>query len=169
MSDSRLLDVANTILTNLATALTTAGIDVPTKQIVTTGDLAHDFQAAKCAEQFSITWDGAFQGQVSQSGSLVNQAIRCSMPLVAQFSLALLRCVPVVKNRGTAPSDAELNASGEQLLIDAMTLPAVLIDTHVAGTLLDDACTLLGIVSLQSFGPQGGVGGVVLSIQVSLV
>lgn len=170
MADTRLLDAAESILANLGTELTNRGISIPEHSYVTTGAVAHDFTSQNCAEAFIITWDGLFQGVVSQSGNLVNAPIQCSMPLTAQFTIALLRCVPVVKATGKPPSETELQASGEALMLDAMTLPAALIDLALAGTMCDtDSCTLTGITSVQPVGPQGGVGGATMTIVVTLL
>lgn len=168
--DTRLRDAAQSILTNLATELTARGIDVPTRQYITTGGLAHDFAGQKCAEAFVITWDGLFQGLVSQgAGNLVNAPIRCAMPLTAQYTLALLRCVPMLKAGGKAPSESELQTSGEALMLDAMTLPAALIDLHLAAGLCDSDCDLVGIGQVQPIGPLGGVGGVAMTFSVTLL
>lgn len=168
--DPRLRDTANAILDNLVDALTAAGIDVPERRFVTTGDVAHDFAAQKCAEAFVITWDGNFQGVPGQgAGNLTNAPINCAMPLTAQFTLALLRCVPVVKPSGQAPTAAELQASGEQLMLDAMTLPAVIIEEHLAGDLVPGGCTLLALGQMLPIGPLGGVGGVSVTLIVGLI
>lgn len=168
--DSRLLDAAQSILDNLAADLTTRGIDVPERQFVTTGDIAHDFAGQKCAEAFIITWDGLLQGTVSQgAGNLVNAPILCAMPLTAQYTIALLRCVPVVKETGKPPTASELQASGEALMLDAMTLPASLIDLQTEGDLCDSGCSLVGIGQVQPIGPLGGVGGAAMTILVTLL
>lgn len=166
--DSRLRDAAQEILDNLAADLTVRGIDVPERQFITTGDVAHDFEGQRCAEAFVVTWNGTFQGIVSQeTGNLSDAPILCSMPLTAQFTIALLRCVPIVKASGQAPTAAELQASGETLMLDAMTLPVSVVDLQGEGNLVTDA-DLLGITAVQPIGPDGGVGGVALSLVVTL-
>lgn len=166
--DSRLRDAAQQLLDNIAADLTTRGIDVPDRQFITSGAIAHDFAGAKCSESFVVAWGGMFPGIVNQGGgNLSNAPILCAMPLSAQFTIALLRCVPVVKASGQAPTAAELQESGEQLLLDSMTLPVSVIDLQTDGTLIDDA-DLLGITSIQPIGPQGGVGGVTLTLVATL-
>lgn len=167
--DSRLRDAAQEILDNLAADLTVRGIDVPERQFITTGDIAHDFAGQRCAEAFVVTWNGSYQGIVSQeTGNLSDAPILCAMPLTAQFTIALLRCVPIVKPSGQAPTAAELQASGVALLLDAMTLPASVVDLQGEGALVTDA-DLLGISTVQPIGPDGGVGGVALSLVVTLL
>lgn len=166
--DTRLKDAANSILTNLAADLEARGIDVPERRFPTTGDVAHDFAGQRCADAFIITWNGTYQGIVSQgTGNLSNAPILCSMPLTAQFTVALLRCVPVVKPSGQAPTADELRASGETLMLDAMTLPVSVVDLQTEGGIVTNG-DLLGITTVQPIGPLGGVGGVALTLAVTL-
>lgn len=168
--DTRLKDAAQSILDNLAADLTLRGIDVPAdRQFLTTGDVAHDFAGSRCADAFIITWNGTFQGLVGQgTGNFSNQAIKCAMPLTAQFTIALLRCVPTVKESGAAPTTAELQASGEQLLLDAGTLPVAVVELQEDGALVDSVGDV-GITTVQPIGPLGGVGGVALTLIVTLL
>lgn len=167
--DYRLRDAAQSILDNVAAELTVRGIDVPTRQFITTGDVAHDFAGQKCAEALIITFNGLFQGLVGQgTGNLSNAPIKCSMPLVGQFTLALLRCVPVVKPNGSAPTMEELQDSGEVLMLDAMTVAAVVVELQLEGGLVDTADDV-GITTVSPIGPLGGVGGVALTLIVTLL
>lgn len=166
--DNRLEQTAEAILTNLASALEAEGIVVPSRRYVAAGDIAHDFASTDCAEQFAITWGGSFQGLVAQGGNLTNAPILCAMPLTAQFTVVLLRCVPVINALGIPPSESELDASGKAILRDAMTLAAVAIDEHLAGSLDEMNCQLVGITQLAPVGPLGGVGGTTLTLLVGL-
>lgn len=168
--DTRLLDAAESILDNVAADLAVRGINVPTdRMFVTTGDVAHDFAGSRCADALIVTFNGLFQGLVGQgTGNLSNAPIKCSMPLVGQFTIALLRCVPVVKESGAAPTTAELQASGETLLLDAMTLPVSIVELQLDGALVAGADDV-GITTVQPIGPLGGVGGVALTLIVTLL
>jgi hypothetical protein len=139
------------------------------RRYITTGDVAHDFAAQKCAESFVVSWGGSFQGVPGQGRSNLSGApIVCAMPLTAQFTVALLRCVPTLKSRGHAPTVEDLQASGEALMLDAMTLPAVTINSYLNGDLMDRDRHSLGIVQMIAIGPQGGVGGVAMTIIVGM-
>lgn len=166
--DTRLRNAAQQLLARVAADLTARGIDVPTRRFITTGEIVHDFAGSECSEAFIVTWNGTFQGIVSQeTGNLSDAPILCAMPLTAQFTIALLRCVPVVKASGQAPTAADLQTSGVALMLDAMTLPVSVVDLQGKGELVDRA-DLLGISAVQPIGPEGGVGGVALSLVVTL-
>lgn len=169
--DERLSTLADTLLDNLAVELEMEGLDVPSRRYVQAGDVAHDFAGQNCAEAFVITWNGSFQGVVGAgTGNLTNRPIVCSMPLVAQFTIALLRCVPVVRERNgriVVPTAEELDANGKQILVDAMTMAKVLVDKNT--DLLPSEFYQIGISSLQPIGPLGGVGGTALTVVVGMV
>lgn len=167
--DTRLAEIATNILDVMATELTARGIDVPTRRFRQHGDIAHDFAGQKCSEAFVITFDGLFQGVVDAGGNLTNAPIRCAMPLVAQFTLVLLRCVPVVKTNGKAPSAEEEDASAEVRLLDSMTMADVAIVAQTGDGLTGLECSLVGIGQVTSYGPLGGVGGTIMTFQVSLI
>lgn len=169
MSDTRIRDVARTILDSLATGLEAAGISVPEKRNLAAGDHAHDFTAGKCAEQLAVGWDGSYQGTVSPSGNLTNAAIKCAVPLTAQYTCILTRCVPTLDSRGRPPSAAELTVSAEEIMLDAMTIATVAVEKQIADSLTGIGCSLVGIGQLQAIGPLGGVGGVQMTLQVTLV
>lgn len=170
--DARLTTAANDLLDNLTAALTTAGINVPTRSYVHAGQIAHDFAGANCADAFIVAWDLNAQGQVSVPA--VPGFIKCSMPLAAQFTIALLRCVPVFKTgaggKPLAPTEGELQASGEQIMDDAMTLCATIVDLAAARTLLSAGeSNTIGIGSVAAYGPQGGVGGTIVTLFATLL
>lgn len=166
--DTRLSVLASTLLDNLASAMETRGLDVPTRRYIAAGDLVHDFAGAKCAEQFSISWQGSFQGVLNiGGGTLINAPIQCAMPLTHQFLVLLLRCVPVQSASGAAPSATELDTSGMQILNDAMTMAAVTVDENVA--LLPSENYQIGITNLQPVGPLGGVGGTTMTVLVGVI
>lgn len=166
--DTRLSVLAQTLLDNLASAMETEGLGVPTRRYVAAGDLVHDFAGAKCAEQFSISWQGSFQGLLNRGGgNLINAPIECAMPLTHQFLILLTRCVPVVSPTGTAPTAADLDASGQKILVDAMTMAAVTVDENVS--LLPSDSYRIAITNLQPVGPLGGVGGTTMTVLVGVV
>lgn len=169
--DVRLTDVAQTLLDNLATRLASDGVSIPTRQYVHSGLIAHDFAGQKCVDAFIVSWTGSSQGDLGSSFQGQPIPIRCSMPLNHTFAVALLRCVPTIKTGGSAPSANELQASGESILDDAMTICAAIVDLANEDELLPQYKdrNAVAIISSTPIGPQGGVGGAVVQFAVSLV
>lgn len=166
--DARLRDAAQEILDNLATELTAQGIDVPSHRYIHSGLIAHDFVGANCADIFVVSWVTSSQGELGADGFGALNPIRCLMPLNHTFNIALLRCVPVVKTSGVPPTAAELNTAGITLLLDAMTLPVAIVDLQGSRALFTSEHAEAAIAQVSAVGPQGGVGGVVVSLAVSL-
>lgn len=171
MADTRLLDLADLLLDNLVAELSTAGIEVPSRQYRHVGEVAHDLVSADCASAFVVSYAGTFQGTFAPNtgqGALLQSAFKCMVPLTARFSIVLLRCVPTLSPNETAPSVARLMTSSEEILLDAMTLPAVIIDSHLQGVLLESNCKLVGLSEVRPIGPFGAAGGCVVDIFVEL-
>lgn len=167
MVDTRLVDIANYILAELTSRLTIAGIEVPERSYIHSGEIAHDFAGTDCVSAFVIAFGGMFQGQPgAESGSA---PMKCAVPLTAGFTVALLRCVHTLDSSGSAPSESQLQDDGVMILRDSMTLPAVIVDAHLDGDLVPIGCALVGIGDVQPVGPQGGVGGTTVDLVVSLI
>lgn len=167
MADTRVKDVAHTILSFLEDELAMAGIDVPARSYVSAGEVSHDFGGSNCADQLAVSWTGNFQGLPGQDNT--NAPLRCAVPVTATFAIALLRCVPTLDTRGNPPSPTQLSDSGNQIMTDGMTLARVIIDGHLEESILETGCTLLALGAIEPYGPQGGVGGSVVGLMVSLV
>lgn len=169
--DTRLREAAEHILVTLTTALEARGIEVPMRRYVHVGQAAADFAGDRCVESFTVSWTGLFQGQIgfASGGALPAAEIDCAMPLSARYLVSLFRCVPVPKVGTAAPSVASLQASANSLMEDAMTLPAVIIDSALDGSLLDQHVEQVGIGNAASYGPQGGAGGVIVSLGVNIL
>lgn len=165
MADDRLLVFANTLLDELVTELTTAGITVPAHRYIHSGEVAHDFTAEDCADALVVTFDGILEGQPNQVGNpLPGTTIKCAVPLVAQFTVALLRCVPALQEDGDAPTAEELEESASSLLLDAMELANAVVNIY-----LGSSCNLRSIGVLQPVGPQGAAGGHTMQVYGELI
>jgi hypothetical protein len=170
-TDTRLSDAGHQLLDNLAAELTTRGLDVPDdRRYVHAGIVAHDFAGESCAEAFVVSWVGSSGGELGsgQQGAIV--PIRCSMPLNHTFLIAILRCVPVVRADLRPPTQAALDDAGTTILTDAMTMSAAIVDLGGEG-LFDSPQFMhaqVGIANVSPIGPQGGVGGSVVQLVVSL-
>lgn len=129
-----------------------------------------DFTEENCADAFIVTFQGFLQGQQSAqtTNPIPGLVIKCAVPLVAQFDVILLRCVPSLATGQIAPSAAQLNDAGTDLLTDAMTLTKILIDDGLAGDLISGPCSIQAIGSVLPLGPDGGVGGNLINFFVEM-
>lgn len=167
MADNRLVSIANHMLAEIVQRLTAAGIPVPTRRYIHAGEIAHDFAGGDCAEALVVSWGGSFQGQPGAESS--GSPMKCAVPLSAGFTIALLRCVPTLNSHGDPPSADALQDAGVDILTDAMTLPAVIVDAQLDGELVPIGCSLVGLGDVSPIGPTGQVGGTVVNLLVSLV
>lgn len=169
-ADTRLVDIASSLLANLADGLDAEGVAVPSRQYIHSGEVAYDFDGDNCAEQLVVTFTGILQGPGSSTGYIPGSIIKCAVPLIAQFDVHLVRCVPNINDESIeAPTAQELTDAAVVLLHDSMTLPAVAISKELAGELTEQRCSLKGIGNVAPIGPAGAAGGTVLSIFVELV
>lgn len=164
--DTRLVDAAQHILETLADGLTDAGISVPDRQYVHTGQIAYDLAGASCAEAFVVSWQASFPGSLGSEADDIN-VIRCSMPLSVQFSVELLRCVPTLTPK--VPTAAALDAAGGSLMEDAWTLNRVIVDKTIDGTLRQLPIAQVALGGSSAIGPGGGVGGVAVTLLVGIL
>lgn len=168
MADTRLVDAGQHILDTLVDGLTAEGIVVPERRFLHTGEIAYDFVGTNCGEAFIVSWAAAFQGGLGEGGEGVNP-IRCSMPLSAQFTIALLRCVPTVNSQGKAPTAEALDASGENLMIEAWTLNKVIVEKAVDKTLIQLPIVDAAIGGSLPVGPDAALGGVTVQLFVGIL
>lgn len=168
--DTRLADGAHHILDTLVAQLTLAGVDVPERRYVHTGEIAHDLVGEKCAEAFIVSWDAGFQGQIGFTGTgFPESTIRCAMPMSVAFTVALLRCVPTLRSGAKFPSQDDLDAAGTSLMEDAWTIASVIVDSTLNGALTTDHLLEFAIAGMAAVGPQGGVGGVAVNLFANIL
>lgn len=168
--DDRLVTIASELVTNLSDGLTNAGLTVPSRAYIHSGNWVADFTEENCADAFIVSFQGFLQGQQSSASTnpLPGLVIKCAVPLVAQFDVILLRCVPSLTTDAVMPSTAALNQAGTDLLIDAMTLTKILIDDGLAGDLISGPCSIKAIGAVLPVGPEGGVGGNLVNFYVEM-
>lgn len=120
-----------------------------------------DFTEENCADALIVTFDGIVQGQ---SNALPGTAIKCAVPLVAGFTVALIRCVPALTEDGDPPTASELNSSASDLLVDAMELTNAIIDLYLE----TGPCSLSSIGAVTPIGPVGAAGGYTVQVFTEL-
>lgn len=165
--DTRIQDAADSLLANLADALSDEGIVVPERRFTHTGQIVHDFASDDCASAFIVAWQGMFQGQTGSQGAGV--PIKCVMPLQARFHVALLRCAPGLGEDAEPPTPEQNTAAADEVMVDAMTLGLVTVDETLRRTLIDNRINVTAIESILPVGPGGYVGGCLMSIITTLL
>lgn len=168
-ADTRLVRIANAVLESVATNLTLDGISVPERQYIHAGDIAHDFAGDDCASALVVSWNGFVQG--GGNATIPGTVIKCAVPLVASFSVALLRCVPTLtESLGNmyAPAVEDLQASAEQILQDANSMVSNIVQAGLNGDLSEVGCGLQSLGTILPVGPFGGVGGSILTLFVNI-
>jgi hypothetical protein len=75
----------------------------------------------------------------------------------AMFMVSLVRCTPVPNAKGTPPSAADLQASGDQFMLDAGLLSQALVRwrSKTAGQLPEDGHSMVQLGVIEPAGPSG--------------
>jgi hypothetical protein len=168
--DLRLKDAAKTLMDAVVDGLNALGVDVPARRYVHSGQFAADegpgaFNCDDAEGQLVVSWLGTGSGVVGQDTT--GLALKCIYPTYATFEVSLLRCVPMPDDDGSFPSAGELNDSGEAILTDAASLVKAIVTAANAGD-VPGGCKLMGFGLIQPYGPEGGVGGVLVQVVVGL-
>lgn len=93
------------------------------------------------------------------------------VPVAAEFTIYLTRCVPKIDTTGSGqvivPTPTEIDASAQAILQDGWVLYAGVLQRHHAGTLFAD-CEDVFVGQLLSLGPEGGLGGWALPVRTQI-
>lgn len=111
------IDVAQWLLTHAETALADCGRDSISTSYVGSGEIAWD----DCCGTLVVTPERVYRSQVFPSEDATE--VICFDGLIAiEFTVLLLRCVPVVDDRGRAPSESAMQVAYNNLLGDAAVI-----------------------------------------------
>lgn len=158
MSNDFLYTVASQALAAVVSRFATEGISLPARQYVTGGQIALD------CEQVVVEVVRVYTGT---PGAELANPVSCAVPRSAEMRIWIVRCVPTLKDNGDFPTQAELDASGEELLTDGWVLVWGLLQEYRDGNFLSQ-CDKLVIGNLSAVGPEGGFGGFTLSFDADL-
>jgi hypothetical protein len=126
------------------------GVPLPERQYWTIGQTAHD------CEQIVLTIQQMFLG-TADNMLATNQ---CNAPRSITFAIEVIRCVPVMSNRGQAPSAQAIETSSVNPVIDM----EILMD--VASCF--DQFNVGIVVTIDAFPAQGGFHGMVATYTATL-
>lgn len=94
-----------------------------------------------------------------------NQAITCSAPLVGEFTLQLIRCVPTMTEQGDAPTAQALSDSAANIYADMYIAYRSVICCLAAYK----KARLFTMGDARPVGPQGGCAGFEIKFSIQLV
>lgn len=122
--------------------------------------------ALDCCDQLTVHAVGVLDAPTSPGGLAAGKRCPGRRPL-AGMAVTITRCIPVISDDSTWPEPSEMEEAAAQLNADAWALWNHLYNLVCA----DQLFTLCGEVfwdGLRSIAPQGGCGGWVLNLRVSL-
>lgn len=160
MPNDHIYAVALEILATAVDILETEGRVVPPRRFVTFGEIGLD------CNLLAVGWQNAYAGIAGQPDQqpeglgFVQRA--------ATFDLRRLRCVSSLDERGTPPSPDALNAEAEELLTDLWTIYQGFVERKSDRTFLT-SCDGFSLGNAIAVGPQGGVGGWSLPMDVQIL
>lgn len=154
--------IAQEVLDCACEALTgqDASCPCPCRKFVTVGQPVWD----QCCDggQLAVFMERVYVASTFPAAN--NTAITCAAPLIGEFTLQLIRCVPTMDDQGHPPTPDDLTASAQAIYSDMyITFRAVL-------------CCLAAYRKYRNFtmrdgrfvGPQGGCAGFEIKFAVEL-
>ncbi len=163
MSATQAFDLAADLLSVIEAAFVADGTALPARRYISnSGSVGVVFDC----EEVVVGLERLFDGLPAQAQ---NEIVRCWYTIAAEYSVHILRCVPVPKdgNPPIPPSGAEIEASAGQIYRDGMVLLEGILTAYKAKKFQDN-CHTIRIGDLTIVNPQGGIGGVLVRIECEL-
>lgn len=160
---SRFYDLASDLLTAVETIFASVDPDpvaLPTRRYVANGVPALD-----APDQLTVQVARPYLGRPGREDASIPRG--GAFTKTVELSVMLTRCVPVLKDDGTAPTVAKLDASAQEILRDGSLLFDGLTRVIARGELFD-TCEDVALGPMVPYGPEGGSGGWVLTVAVQL-
>lgn len=168
---NRLVVLADALLEAVVDGFTAEGRPLPDKRLVAPGTAAG--LPFDC-ELLAVNLERTFGHDGNVAGEAVN-------PLLAQAGFAirgvsanitLVRCCATVTGAGLGrtklPSTAAEEADAHSILIDAMVMTNAVLDA-ARNSALRTSCNGVALENWRAVGPDGGFGGGILSVRLSLL
>jgi hypothetical protein len=141
------------ILSRVQAGYAQAGVDLPDRKYWTLSAPAVD------CEQLVVSFVQAYIGPPGDEAATPQ---RCQSPRSAAIDIQVVRCVPTVGTRGTMPAPAAIQASSEQLAIDAWLLLDIAAELDTWDSLGGPGLGVIATVDANQ--AQGGYQGVTLHL-----
>jgi hypothetical protein len=154
--NTRLFDAANAFLAYVVDAALDAGIDLPTRQIVTTAAPVED------CEQVSVTIrtvTTGIPGSLQVDPAAIGEYFACDPMWTMAFDAAITRCIPTINDAGEPPSPTQLLDAAE-----VSTGDAIILMEAVSRRAAERLGAVLATVSFAEF--SGGMGTTSVAVQM---
>lgn len=148
-----LVRMMDEILQRAVAAYEQSGVPVPDRRYWTLGPAVVD------CEQMVLSFSQAFVGPPGDEASIPQN---CNSPRSAAMDLQVARCVPTVGPRGRAPDAAAIQASSEQLAVDAYLLLDIAANLETWDSLGTPGLGVIATVDVAA--PTGGYQSVTLHL-----
>lgn len=152
----RLFEIAEHLLGMVGDAADDLDHPLPARRQVGEGALAWD------CDMVSVNLVSIFRGQ--PGGELLGP-LRASDTWTAEIGVWIIRCATMPNDQGDLPSAEQVTASAGPLLRDAVLLSAGIMPGLME---LSKACTAIAVRRVFPQGPEGGLAGHLLGLEVTL-
>ncbi|MGI8425601.1 MAG: hypothetical protein ACR2M4_03190 [Actinomycetota bacterium] len=155
-------DLAKKILDEVVARFTAAGVALPGRRYISNGEVARDPNAPEDCSAVSV---GLLRAFIGAPGIPRIEAINCAPTRTADLQIEITRCVPVPGDQGNPPTAKAIDDSAKQILTDGYVLFAGILAAKGDGSLAP-LCDKVAMGDLALIGPEGGIGGVTITIAV---
>jgi len=136
-----------------------AGLSLPGRRYVSEGAVAID------CELMAVELRRVFRGLPLQENV---GDLRCIGLRTAEFHIFIFRCASVPQDSGAPPSTGTIESFAQPIYTDAWVLPSELQYRVSSGTYGFPGCENILVGNLDIVGPEGGFGGVDLTVEWQL-
>lgn len=162
MSDNRLHDVAVGLLTVAENVLNNAGLAVPERRYITTGQYAEEG-----CDQLVVVVQSMTFGLPNGGGGSLRFGAKCVWTFSTAIQIHLLRCGYPTSDNLEPPSADGITDFSAGLITDGWTLWAGVISAYNNGEIIPRCSTFLPR-SLEAVGPRAGVAGWRMNMWIQL-
>lgn len=155
-----LYDLAAAALAAVEAEYATAGVDLPARRYVAEGPPAYD------CEQVVLAFVRLYPGTAFAEDA-PGLAQRAMFPRSATLALHIVRCIPVLSDRGKPPTVPQLDGSAASIMTDVLLAPVSLVRAWHAGAWAG-LCETFGIREVIPAEPSGGFGGSITTFDVQV-
>lgn len=153
-------DIAQATLDEVVAIYATAGVSLPARRLIQTGQPADD------CEQVVVWINRLFQGLPADETLLRTRASGALLRSV-EINVRIVRCVPHVNDNGTAPNAEAISTASTVIAVDMWLLAAGLTESHLEGDFLVD-CQDFAVGPVTPVEWTGGFGGCELAAAVQV-